>query len=71
MDGTGPASRGLPLAAQGDDLSWYVDGVPLAPDPQTGRMIWRPRSPGFFRLAVVDGQGRKAEAKVRVSALFQ
>jgi penicillin-binding protein 1C len=66
VDGLGPASRGLALAAQGEGLSWYVDGAPLAADPDTGRVVWRPAAPGFFRLEVVDAQGRKAAAKVRI-----
>ncbi|MFN3512864.1 MAG: penicillin-binding protein 1C [Phenylobacterium sp.] len=62
----GPKARGLALAAAGEDLAWYVAGQPLAPDPVAGRVIWRPESPGFYRLQVVDAAGRKAEAKVRV-----
>ena len=68
VDGLGPGSRGLVLAAQGEGLSWYVDGAPLGPDPQTGKVVWRPPSPGFFRLAVIDAAGRRAEARVRVKA---
>ena len=30
------------------------------------RTIWRPKGPGFYRLTVVDGQGRKASARVRI-----
>ena len=66
VDGLGPGSRGLALAAEGDGLSWYVDGVPVPADPATGKVIWRPAAAGFFRLEVVDGQGRKATARVRI-----
>ena len=66
VDGVGHASRGLVLAAEGDDLSWYVDGVPLASDPLTGKPLWRPTGPGFFKLEAVDAEGRKAAARVRV-----
>ena len=65
-DGVGPASRGLVLAAEGDGLSWYVDGQPVAPDPATGKVLWRPPAPGFFHLEVVDAEGRKAQARVRI-----
>jgi penicillin-binding protein 1C len=66
VEGYGPAARGLVLAAGGEDLTWYVDGAPLAPDPVSGRAVWKPRGPGFYRLTVVDSEGRKAHAKVRI-----
>ena len=65
VDGLGPASRGLALAAQGQGLSWYVDGAAIAPDA-SGKAIWRPPAPGFFRLEVIDADGRKAQARVRI-----
>jgi penicillin-binding protein 1C len=64
VDGYGPGSRGLVLAAQGERLSWYVDGQPLA--ESNGQIIWRPAGSGFYRVAVVDGRGRQAVARVRV-----
>jgi penicillin-binding protein 1C len=33
-----------------------------------GKVIWKPTTPGFFKLEVVDGEGRKAQARVRVKA---
>ena len=68
VDGLGAASRGLTLSAEGDHISWYVDGAPLAADPLTGRPLWRPSAAGFFRLEAVDAQGRKVSARVRVKA---
>jgi penicillin-binding protein 1C len=65
VDALGPGSRGLALSARGEGLAWYVDGQPLAPDA-FGKVVWRPPTPGFFRLQVVDAMGRKAEARVRV-----
>ena len=67
-DGLGSKSRGLVLAAQGESLNWYVDGALLEPDPQTGKVVWRPASPGFFKLSVIDSAGRKAEARVRIKS---
>jgi penicillin-binding protein 1C len=64
----GPDSRGLALAAGGDGLTWYAAGEPLVKDPVSGRVIWRPAGPGFYRLTVVDAQGRKASARVRIKA---
>jgi penicillin-binding protein 1C len=66
VEAAGDESRGLVLAARGENLSWYVDGQPLEADPISGRVVWRPRTPGFYRLAVVDPQGREAASKVRV-----
>jgi penicillin-binding protein 1C len=65
-DGLGPRSRGLVLAAEGEGLSWYVDGQPLAPDSASGKVVWRPPAPGFYRLEAVDAEGRKAQARVRI-----
>jgi penicillin-binding protein 1C len=65
-DGFGPMSRGLALAAEGDGLAWYIDGAPIPPDPAAGRPIWRPTAPGFYRVAVIDRDGRASEARVRV-----
>jgi len=66
VEAFGPKSRGLVLAAGGEALNWYVAGAPLAPDPVSGRVVWRPASPGFYRLTVVDADGRRAQAKVRI-----
>jgi penicillin-binding protein 1C len=66
VDALGPGSRGLALAAQGEGLSWYVDGSPLPPERVNGAVVWRPPTPGFFRVEAVDAQGRKAEARVRI-----
>ena len=66
VEGFGPGARGLVLAAGGEDLSWYVEGRPLPRDPVSGRAVWKPAGPGFYRLTVVDAQGRKAQARVRI-----
>jgi penicillin-binding protein 1C len=66
VDALGPKARGLVLAAQGEGLRWYVEGRPLDPDPVSGRAIWRPEAPGFYQLSVVDAQGRRALARVRI-----
>jgi penicillin-binding protein 1C len=68
VEALGPKSRGLVLAAGGDDLTWYVAGTPLAADPVSGRVVWKPSAPGFYKLSVVDRQGRKATSRVRIKA---
>jgi penicillin-binding protein 1C len=66
-EGFGPSGRGFVLAAVGAGLSWYVDGALVAPDPVSGKPIWRPAGPGFYRISVVDGSGRSVEARVRIA----
>ncbi|HVM98856.1 MAG TPA: penicillin-binding protein 1C, partial [Caulobacteraceae bacterium] len=66
-DAFGPAGRGFVLAAGGHELSWYVDGAPVSLDPVSGKPLWRPPGPGFYRVSVVDGAGRAANAHVRVT----
>ena len=68
VDAVGPKAHGLVMAATGQNLTWYVDGVPLKRDPLAGAVIWRPPAPGFYGLEVIDGQGRKATSHVRVKA---
>jgi penicillin-binding protein 1C len=68
VEGLGKGSRGLVLAAGGENLSWYVDGKPMADDPVGGKPVWRPAAAGFYRLRVVDDQGRAASARVRIRA---
>ena len=62
----GAESRGLVLAAGGEGLTWYAQGQPLAHDPVSGRTIWRPKGPGFYKLVVIDAEGRQVTARVRV-----
>jgi len=65
----GFGGAGVPLAADGGDghYQWYVDGVEIMQDPNAGRAIWQPVTPGFYDLAVVDSSGLSTRAKVRVA----
>jgi penicillin-binding protein 1C len=65
-DGFGAQARGFAMAGHGEGLDWYVDGRPVPRDPQTARPIWRPAGPGFYRITVVDSQGRATHGQVRV-----
>ena len=62
---------GVVFAASGGegDYRWYVDGEEVRADRAAGRTIWRPSEIGFYDVAVVDGEGRSASAKVRVAAI--
>jgi penicillin-binding protein 1C len=66
VEGFGPTSRGLARAAGGEGLPWYVEGQPLSEDPVSRHVIWRPPSAGFYRITVVDQQGRRVSSRVRV-----
>ncbi|EJL33708.1 penicillin-binding protein 1C [Caulobacter sp. AP07] len=66
VDAVGPGSRGLAMAAGGENLTWYVAGQRLAAEPVSGKVIWKPAAPGFYRLRVVDDQGRAVSARVRI-----
>jgi penicillin-binding protein 1C len=62
----GPQGRGLVLAARGEGLKWFVDGRALPRDPLQDAPVWRPSAAGFYRVSVVDADGREAQARVRV-----
>ncbi len=64
----GAASRGVALAATGGaaPLVWYAEGVRIDVEATSGRAIWRPTSPGFHEVIVVDAEGRRARSRVRV-----
>ena len=66
LDRFGPKAPGLALSALGHKVSWYVDGAPIAGNGATGQTLWRPSAPGFYSLAAVDVNGKRAEAHVRI-----
>jgi penicillin-binding protein 1C len=66
LDGFGPTGPGLALAAQGHEVRWYVDGLPLVADRLTGQTIWRPAGPGFYRVEAVDAEARHTLARIQV-----
>lgn len=60
------ADRGFVLSARGTGpLHWYADGEPV-PRDAGGAPVWQPGGPGFYRLEVVDGDGRTTAVRVRV-----
>jgi penicillin-binding protein 1C len=61
-------ARGVALAARGGKgpLSWYADGRAVPREDSSGRAVWTPMENGFFDVVVVDGEGRRASAHVRV-----
>jgi penicillin-binding protein 1C len=68
VDGLGADGRGLSLAARGGraPLTWYAEGRAVPLEATSGRAIWKPTSPGFHDVMVVDANGRRATAQVRV-----
>ncbi len=62
----GSSARGFTISAraQGGDYTAYIDGVPLI--KQGRHYVWKPESAGFFKLAVIDKQGRQSTSRVRV-----
>lgn len=64
----GADSRGVALAARGGaaPLVWYAEGVRVAEEASSGRPVWRPSTPGFHEVLVVDAEGRRARSRVRV-----
>ncbi len=67
------ASGAVMLEARGAlPLRWYVDGQPLTSDAagsSQGRQVeWLPPGPGFFRISVVDAEGRSSSLRTRLVA---
>ena len=40
-----------------------MGGLMLA---ESGRTIWRPSAPGFYNVSVIDADGQRAQARVRI-----
>jgi penicillin-binding protein 1C len=61
-------SRGLSLSARGGraPLTWYAEGQRVASEATSGRAIWRPSTPGFYNVTVVDADGQSAHVRVRI-----
>jgi penicillin-binding protein 1C len=47
-------------------LTFLLDGAPLPAEAVRREATWRPASPGFYRLTVLDADGAAAQARVRV-----
>ncbi len=64
LGGEGPVT----LRAMGGrrPLTFLVDGAPLPTDPARREAAWRPEAPGFYRLTILDADGKAADAAVRV-----
>ncbi|MBX3455260.1 penicillin-binding protein 1C [Ferrovibrio sp.] len=72
-----PPQVELALPADGNDrvvleargkqpLRWYVDGAPLASRSQGNNAEWLPSGPGFFRISVIDAEGRSSSVRTRL-----
>jgi penicillin-binding protein 1C len=47
-------------------LAFLVDGAPIAAEPQHREATWQPAGRGYYRLSVLDADGRAAHALVEV-----
>jgi penicillin-binding protein 1C len=60
------STRSFVLAAEGRrPLSWYVDGEPVKRN-SAGDAVWLPSMPGFYKVSVVDAEGRTSKSDVRI-----
>ena len=64
LSGEGP----ITLRAMGGrrPVTFMIDGAPLPTDPARREAAWRPQSPGFYRVTILDADGAAADAAVRV-----
>ena len=52
-------------AAEGTELSWFINGSYLGSSAAQNPLWWKPE-PGMTRIVVMDAAGRKARKVVRV-----
>ena len=67
----GDQARGFTFSAraQNGDVRFYVNEK-LIPD-QKGTTIWRPETPGFYRVVAVDQKGRESVSRISVKNLYE
>lgn len=65
----GDAARGFTFSARAEtgDVKFYVNGAPI--EKSANRTIWRPETPGFYRVVAVDDLGREAVSRISVIGL--
>jgi penicillin-binding protein 1C len=72
LDGTvlglAPNKRPLTLEAEGGrrPLTWIVNGTPLETGRNRWRSPWFPDGLGFNHIVLIDAQGRRAAARIRL-----
>jgi penicillin-binding protein 1C len=64
-EGAGPVV--LRVAGGRRPLTFLVDGAPIARDAARRELGWLPPSPGFYRIAIMDAEGKLVAADVRVA----
>ncbi len=67
----GPDSRGFTLSARTETgkADFFVNGERV---PQNGgQSVWRPKTPGFYRVSAVDEQGRETISDISVLSMNQ
>lgn len=59
------SDRGLSISVDSDEsVKLFVSGEPVR--REAGLAVWRPQSPGFYRVSAVDALGRSTSANIRV-----
>jgi len=59
------SNRGLSISVDSDEaVQLFVSGEPVR--REAGLAVWRPKSPGFYRVSAVDALGRSTNANIRV-----
>ena len=66
--GFGQEARGFHLAARSTagQTKFYVDGQALKPQKQSLKVIWYPKTAGFYRVSAVDEKGRETVSCVKI-----
>ena len=66
--GFGQEARGFHLAARSTagQTKFYVDGQALKPQKQSLKVIWYPKTAGFYRVSAVDEKGRETVSRVKI-----
>lgn len=67
----GPKSRGFTFSARTEtgEARFFVDGQPIS--EENGLSIWRPETPGFYRVEAIDAFGRKSVSEISVLSFSQ
>ena len=65
----GEDARGFTFSARAEsgDVQFYVNSESIP--KEHGATIWKPKTPGFYRIVAVDNKGRETVSRISVSSL--